>query len=264
MINYDGKVALVTGAGSGIGKSIATALAARGARVILADIGEANVKAAAAELGAMATAIVTDLARADAPAKLIAESHALHGRLDLVCSNAGIGRNKRLVKEVLEDDAVARLFNVNFFAGLRLAQAYVPTLEGAPTRGRIMFTASENSLSVPAAMKGAGLGLYAATKHALLIAAEWLRDELANAPIDVHVLMPGAVYTPLIAAKIPDPSKAPAGLGLISSERCAEIALAGMDHGLFYIPTHAHLADDMRPRTEAIDAALKTLGLRGN
>ncbi len=264
MINYDGKVALVTGAGSGIGKSIATALVARGARVILADIGEANVKAAATELGAKGQAIVTDLARPDAPAKLIAESHALHGRLDLVCSNAGIGRNKRLVKEALEDDAVARLFNVNFFAGLRLAQAYVPTLEGAPTRSRIMFTASENSLSVPAAVKGAGLGLYAATKHALLIAAEWLRDELANAPIDVHVLMPGAVYTPLIAAKIPDPSKAPPALGLISSERCAEIALAGMDHGLFYIPTHAHLADDMRPRTEGIAAALNTLGLRVN
>jgi NAD(P)-dependent dehydrogenase (short-subunit alcohol dehydrogenase family) len=264
MIDYNGKVALVTGAGSGIGKSIATALAARGARVILADIDEANVNAAAAELGAKAHAIVTDLAQADAPAKLIQQSQALHGRLDLVCSNAGIGRNKRLVKDLLQDEAVARLFDVNLFAGLRLAQAYVPTLEGSATRGRIMFTGSENSLSVPAAVKGAGLGLYAATKHALLIAAEWLRDELATAPIDLHVLMPGAVYTPLIARKLPDPSKAPPELGLISSERCAEIALAGMDHGLFYIPTHAHLADDMRPRTEGIAAALKTLGLRGN
>jgi NAD(P)-dependent dehydrogenase (short-subunit alcohol dehydrogenase family) len=265
MIDYNGKVALVTGAGSGIGKSIAAALAARGARVILADIDEAGVRAAAAELGARGHAIVTDLARSDAPANLIQQSHGLHGRLDLVCSNAGIGRNKRLVKEALDDDkTVARLFDVNLFAGLRLAQAYVLTLEGSITRGRMMFTASENSLSVPAAVKGAGLGLYAATKHALLIAVEWLRDELANAPIDLHVLMPGAVYTPLVARKIPDPSKAPPQLGLISSERCAEIALAGMDHGLFYVPTHAHLADDMRPRTEGIAAALKTLGLRSN
>jgi NAD(P)-dependent dehydrogenase (short-subunit alcohol dehydrogenase family) len=264
MINYDGKVALITGAGSGIGKSIAGALAARGGRVILADIDEVGVKGAADELGGKAHAIVTDLARADAPAKLIEQSRALHGRLDVVCSNAGIGRNKRLVKEPLEDDAIARLFNINFFAGLRLAQAYVPILEGSTTRGRMMFTGSENSLSVPAAVKGAGLGLYAATKHALLIAAEWLRDELATAPIDLHVLMPGAVYTPLLARKIPDPTKAPPELGLISSERCAEIALAGMDHGLFYIPTHAHLADDMRSRTEGITAALKTLGLRGN
>jgi NAD(P)-dependent dehydrogenase (short-subunit alcohol dehydrogenase family) len=261
MIDFDGKAALVTGAGSGIGKAIAAALAARGARVVLADIDEAGVKAAAAELGAEGHAIVTDLAHSDAPAKLIQQSHALHGRLDLVCSNAGIGRNKRLVKEALDDDAVSRLFAVNLFAGLKLAQAYVPTLEGSPLRGRMMFTGSENSLSVPAAVKGAGLGLYAATKHALLIAAEWLREELATAPIDLHVLMPGAVYTPLIARKIPDPSKVPPELGLISSERCAELALAGMDHGLFYIPTHAHLADDMRPRTEGVAAALKTLGL---
>jgi NAD(P)-dependent dehydrogenase (short-subunit alcohol dehydrogenase family) len=262
MIDYDGKVALVTGAGSGIGKAIAAALAARGARVVLADIDEAAVNAAAAELGAKGQAIVTDLARTDAPAKLIQQSHAFHGRLDLICSNAGIGRNKRLVKEAFDDDAVARLFGVNLFAGLRLAQAYVPTLEGSPVRGRMMFTGSENSLSVPAAVKGAGLGLYAATKHALLITAEWLRDELATAPLDLHVLMPGAVYTPLIARMIPDPAKAPPQLGLISSERCAELALSGMDHGLFYIPTHAHLADDMRPRTEGIAAALKTLGLR--
>jgi NAD(P)-dependent dehydrogenase (short-subunit alcohol dehydrogenase family) len=262
MIDYDGKVALVTGAGSGIGKAIAAALTARGARVVLADIDEPGVKAAAAELGANGHAIVTDLARNEAPAQLIEQSRALHGRLDVVCSNAGIGRNKRLVKEAFDDAVIARLFAVNLFAGLKLAQAYVPTLEGSPRRGRMMFTGSENSLSVPAAVKGAGLGLYAATKHALLIAAEWLRDELATAPIDLHVLMPGAVYTPLIARKIPDPSKVPPELGLISPERCAELALAGMDHGLFYIPTHAHLADDMRPRSEGVAAALKTLGLR--
>ncbi len=53
--------------------------------------------------------------------------------------------------------------------------------------------ASENSLNAPSAVKGAGLGLYAATKHGVLIMAEWLRDELAAAPLYLHVLLPGAV-----------------------------------------------------------------------
>jgi NAD(P)-dependent dehydrogenase (short-subunit alcohol dehydrogenase family) len=57
---------------------------------------------------------------------------------------------------------------------VRLAQAYAATL-GEGARGRILFTASENSLSIPAAIKGRGLGAYAASKHALLAAAEWTK-----------------------------------------------------------------------------------------
>jgi NAD(P)-dependent dehydrogenase (short-subunit alcohol dehydrogenase family) len=262
MITYQDKVALVTGAGSGIGKAIAEALAARGARVVLADINEAGVKAAAAALGEAGSAVVCDLAKPEAAMRLVEQCFAAHKRLDLICSNAGIGHNRRLMKEAF-DEGVERLFAVNLFAGLRIAQTYVRLLQETGTRGRLTLTASENSLSVPAAVKGAGLGLYAATKHGLLIAAEWLRDELAfsSAPLDLHVLLPGAVYTPLVARALPDPSQAPAALGLIFPERCAELALKGMDLGLFYIPTHAHLADDMRPRTEGVAAALSALGL---
>lgn len=262
MIAYAGKAALVTAAASGIGLALAQALAARGARVVLADIDEAGVKQAAFALGTAGYAIACDLAEATAAARLVADAHAMHGRLDLICSNAGIGHNKRLAKATF-DQSVERLFAVNFFAGLRIAQAYLALLQRDGARGRLMLTASENSLSVPSAVKGSGLGLYAASKHALLIAAEWLRDELAaaSAPFDLHVLLPGAVYTPLIARVLPDPTKAPPQLGLIMPERCAELALKGVDLGLFYIPTHAHLADDMRPRVEAVAAALKALGL---
>jgi NAD(P)-dependent dehydrogenase (short-subunit alcohol dehydrogenase family) len=167
-----------------------------------------------------------------------------------------------LTKETF-DDGLERLFAVNLFAGLRLAQAYAAIAPVGAARGRFMFTGSENSLSVPSAVKGFGLGLYAATKHALLITAEWFRDEMAASgkPIDVHVLLPGAVYTPLVARNLPDPKLAPPELGLIMPERCAEIALKGLDLGLFYIPTHAHLAADMRPRTDGVAAALKALGL---
>jgi hypothetical protein len=65
----------------------------------------------------------------------------------------------------------------------------------------------------------------------------------------------------MIARALPDPSKAPPELGLIMPDRCAEIALKGMDLGLFYIPTHAHLFADMQPRHDGIANSLKALEL---
>jgi NAD(P)-dependent dehydrogenase (short-subunit alcohol dehydrogenase family) len=261
MIDYQGKAALVTGAASGIGQALAAALAARGARVVLADIDSVGVEAAAAGIGGAATAIAVDLAEAGAPGRLVQAAFAVHGRLDLVCSNAGLGRGRRLMKET-RDAALERLFAVNLFAGLEIAQAYLPLVEARGGRGRLMLTGSENSLSVPAAVQGGRMGMYGATKHALLVMAEWLRIEWAQAPVDLHILMPGAVYTPLIAAVLPDPAKAPPGLGLIFPDRCAELALKGMDLGLFYIPTHAHLIDDMQPRLRGVAEALAALGVR--
>jgi NAD(P)-dependent dehydrogenase (short-subunit alcohol dehydrogenase family) len=258
MLDYKGKTALVTGAASGIGQALAAALVARGASVIMADVAADALKKAGADLGG--TAIPCDLADPGAPGELVAKAFAVHGRLDLICSNAGVGHNRRLMKEPL-DANVERLFAVNLFAALRIAQAYLPLLEGSGTRGRLMITGSENSLSLPAAVKRSALGMYAASKHGVLIMAEWLRNELAEAPIDLHVLMPGAVYTPMIARVLPDPAKAPPKLGLIMPERCAEIALMGMDLGLFYVPTHAHLIDDMAPRYEGVAEAIRQLGL---
>lgn len=251
-------VALVTGAGSGIGRALAAALAARGARVIAVDIDAAAARATAEALGG--AALAADLARSETAAELIGAAHARYGRLDLVCSNAGIGRNKRLLKEDLGAPA-ARLFAVNFYAALHIAQAYAAVIKAARGQGRLLITASENALSVPAAVRGAGLGLYAASKHALLIAAEWLRDEVAWAGLDlsVHVLLPGAVATPLTG--IAAPAAAPAALHMISPQRCAELALRGMDAGLFYIPTQAHMLDDMKPRADGIAAAARALGL---
>jgi NAD(P)-dependent dehydrogenase (short-subunit alcohol dehydrogenase family) len=260
MIDYNGEVALVTGAASGIGKALAQALAARGAQVILADVQEDGVRHAAAEI-AGALALPCDLADPSAPSALVERAYAWKGRLDLICSNAGVGGSRKLIEQPI-DAAANRLFAVNLFAALRIVQAYVPLLERAGARGRLMMTGSENSLSVPSAVRGSAIGLYGATKHALLVMAEWLRYELRNAPIDLHVLMPGAVYTPLVARALPDPSKAPPQLGLIMPERCAEIALRGMDLGLFYVPTHAHLADDMRPRSDGVAQAIEALGLK--
>ena len=261
MIDYAGKTALVTGGASGIGQALAEGLAARGATVLLADSNLEGAEKAAAGIGANASAIGCDLSEASAPAALIAGAYERLGRLDLVCSNAGVGRGKRMLKEPF-DAAAMKVFEVNMFAGIRLAQAYVPHLETRGERGRLMLTGSENSLSVPDAVKTFGMGVYAASKHGLLVMAEWLRVETEQKPIDLHVLLPGGVYTPLISAALPDFSKVPPEMNIILPGRCAELALKGMDLGLFYIPTHSHLADDMRPRVEGVRDSLRARGLR--
>src|SRR5215469_13517167 len=156
MIDYQGKTALVTGAASGIGKALAAALAARGATLVLADVNADGVRKAAEAIGGHA--IVCDLADPDVPARLVEEAHAQHGRLDLICSNAGIGRRRRVLKETVDAD-VERLFAINLFAGIRLAQAYAVKLT-AGSRGRILFTGSENSLSMPEMVRGSRLAFY--------------------------------------------------------------------------------------------------------
>lgn len=263
MLDFAGQVGVVTGAASGIGRALAGALSGRGACVVLVDIAP-EVIAIAQALGNGARGIVADLSDPGAAATLIADVFATEGRIDLLCSNAGMGYTKRLLKADLDDPRLARMFEVNMFAALRLAQAYVPELERRGQHGRLMITGSENSLSVPAAVKGFGLGLYAASKHGVLILAEWLRDEMAGGakPLDVHVLLPGGVYTGMTAPDLPaDPAAWPAAMAIISPERCAEIALAGLDAGLFYIPTHAHLADDMAPRHAGVADSVRLLGL---
>ena len=125
---------------------------------------------------------------------------------------------------------------------------------GVPEYPSPTGTTSTSLLAAP------GSGLYGATKHGVLILAEWLRDE-SEATLDVHMLMPGAVYTPIIARGWPDPTKAPPELGLIMPQRCAELALKGMDLGLFYIPTHPHIRTDIQPRYEGILSALRALDL---
>ena len=262
LINYDGQSVLVTGAASGIGAALARALVARGAHVICADVDEDGLNQTLAMLAGQGDKIVCDLSDPAASALLIEQAQAMRGPLALVCSNAGIGHRAKIVDPDLDFAAIERLFEINFYAGLRIASAYAQTLSDSGADGRLLVTASETAMSLPNAIRKNRVPYYSASKHALISALEWLAIEQENGPMSVHALIPGAVYTPLISGRLKDPANAWPELELILPERCAQIALQGLDLDLFYIPTQAHILSDMQPRVEGVRSALEKLGIR--
>ena len=262
MIDYQGKTVLVTGAASGIGAALAHALGERGARVLCADINIEDARRVAGAIGNDSQAMHCNLADPTAAEQLIADCVSISGQLDLVCSNAGIGHRSNVIEQDMQNSTdLAQLFEINFYAALKIAKAYSHFLSETGQVGRLMVTASEHSLSLPSAVKRSSMAFYGATKHAILIALEWMQVDLQDGPLELHVLLPGAVYTPLIAKALPDPALAPPELELISAPECAAIALRGLDLGLFYIPTQAHLLQDMQPRIQEIQRSLTALNL---
>ena len=262
VIDYSGRSVLVTGAASGIGAALSVALAARGAYVICADIDGAGLSRTLDAISGNGEQIICDLSEANAAAELVDKAYDVRGELALVCSNAGIGHRAKITNPDLDHDTIYRLFEINFYSGLKLANAYAQRLSEVGAQGQIMFTTSETSLSLPSAIRKNRVPYYSASKHALIGALEWLAIEQEKGPLSIHALIPGAVYTPLISGRLKDPADAWPELELIMPEACAEIALKGLDLDLFYIPTQAHILDDMQPRVEGVRDALQKLGVK--
>jgi 3-oxoacyl-[acyl-carrier protein] reductase len=194
MFTLAGKVALVTGASRGIGRSIAARLAGQGAIVIAAARGD-NAKACAEELTAAGHTVealsldVTDTAMVEATPAAIVQRH---GRLDIVVSNAGITRDQLLMRMKREDwDAVLA---TNLTATFVLAQAAMrPMLK--QRGGRIVVVSS-----VVGQMGNAGQTNYAASKAGLIGFAKALAREVASRAITVNVVAPGMVDTDMTRA----------------------------------------------------------------
>jgi len=271
------KTVLVTGGARGIGKGLARACLAEGARVIITNLDTAVAAATVDELSAMGEirAIRCDATDRSAVDSMLDDIWGNEGPVDIAFSNAGTGDMAPILDMPIE--AVHKLFSTNFDSALHLAQSYAPRLIEADRPGHIMFTGSEHSLDMPPWCADLGFGIYGATKHAMLVIAEWLRSELQGTGVSVSVLMPGPVVTEglqatfeALAANPDDPAlrsrfSKSTELGLrerfISTERCAEIALRGLKEGLFFIPAQPHIKDDVDARYRELSAAFETLGL---
>jgi len=183
-----GKVAVVTGGASGIGKGIAAQLVAEGARVVIADIQRDAMEAAAAEIGAAGVLTdVSDPASVDALAAAVLDRY---GAVHVICNNAGIGPLAPVADLTLDD--WRWMIGVNLWGVIHGVHTFLPILKRNRDGGHIVNTASMAGL-----VAGPRLGAYAAAKYGVVGLSEVLAAELAadNSRVGVSVLCPGTVHT---------------------------------------------------------------------
>jgi 3-oxoacyl-[acyl-carrier protein] reductase len=189
MFQLDGKIALVTGASSGIGVGIARMLHAQGAHVVLTGRREVELNAVAAELGDRASVMPADLNDPAAPAALVEGIEAAHGRLDILVNNAGFTRDMLALR--MGDEDWNAVLEVDLNAPFRLARA---SLRGMMKRraGRIVSIAS-----IVGVTGNAGQVNYAAAKAGLIGMSKALAQEVAPRGVTVNIVAPGFVATPM-------------------------------------------------------------------
>jgi short-subunit dehydrogenase len=189
MMELKGKTAAITGAGSGIGRALAQALARKGVTLALADRDEAGVRETAAAIGAPRTTVhVLDVADEAAVHAFAADVTSAHGAVHIVANNAGVGLFGTFTE--LATDEIAWLMNVNFWGVVYGCKAFLPMLTAQP-QACIVNVSSLFGLYAPP-----GQSAYAASKFAVRGLSESLRAELA-ASSGVHVVTvhPGGIRT---------------------------------------------------------------------
>lgn len=187
-MRLNGKIAIVTGAGSGFGAGIARKFAAEGARVLVADINLGAAEAVAAEIGG--TAWRADVASAEGVAAMARAAEAL-GPLDILVNNAGITHLPTPLEDVAEAE-FDRVFAVNCKSVYLTARTFVPAMK-ARGKGAILNVASTAGLS-----PRPRLNWYNASKGWMITATKAMAVELAPAGIRVNAICPVAGETPLL------------------------------------------------------------------
>lgn len=192
MKRLEGKVALVTGAGSGFGLGIAETFAREGAKVAIVDIKEEAAKAAADRIGAAAIGIGSDVSKASDVNAAVQKTVEAFGRLDIVVNNAGISHRNRSMLEV-EEEEFDRIFAVNVKSIYLFARAAVPKMR---EQGGGVFV---NIGSTAGLRPRPGLTWYNGTKGAVHTITKSMAVELAPDRIRVCALAPVAGETPLLS-----------------------------------------------------------------
>ncbi len=186
----ESKVVVITGASSGLGAAAARRLAGDGARLVLGARRVERLQALAAELGLGADAVMqTDVTRAEEVQRLVDHAVAVHGRLDVIVNNAGLMPHSPLERGRVED--WDRMIDVNLKGVLYGIAAALPHMK-AQQGGHII-----NVSSVAGHKVRPGSAVYAATKTAVRVISEGLRQEVKPYNIRSTVISPGAVATEL-------------------------------------------------------------------
>jgi NAD(P)-dependent dehydrogenase (short-subunit alcohol dehydrogenase family) len=187
-------VALVTGAGRGIGRAIATRLSRAGMRVALTARSSGELGATAAQCDGPTLAIAVDLTAPDAPEQIFGEVEAAWGAVDVLIANAGSGFSARVDRT--SDADWQRMLDVNLTAPFRCIRRAVPKMR-AVGFGRIVVIASN-----AARIGEPYIAAYAASKHGVLGLVRSAAAELADTGVTVNAVCPGYVDTPMTEATV--------------------------------------------------------------
>ncbi len=192
MLQVSGKVALVTGAGSGIGRAVALLLAQQGAKVAVVELLAERAQAVVDEIaaaGGEALAIAAAVEDSEAMQRAMAQVVARWGRLDLVHANAGINGVWAPIEEITPDDW-DRTLDVNLKGSFLTIKYAVPHLK--KQGGAIVLTASVNGTRM---FSNSGAVAYSCAKGAQVIMAKMLAPELAQSGVRINAICPGSVKT---------------------------------------------------------------------
>ncbi|HUL66832.1 MAG TPA: SDR family oxidoreductase [Burkholderiaceae bacterium] len=267
----EGKVAVITGAGSGFGREFARLAHEYGMRLVLADVQADALAATADELGgkgARAVTAVVDVARSEQVAGLAECAYSEFGKVNLLFNNAGVGCGGFLWESTESD--WQWVMGVNVMGVVHGIQAFVPRMlaaNRAGESGHIVNTASMAGWVNPPLM-----GVYNVSKHAVVSLTESLYHDLrlAGSSIGVSLLSPAFVPTSIAQSERNRPAdlrntRAPTGSqkmarassqkavasGKISAAEVAKLTFDGVRANRFYIFTHAKIMPSVRERFEA-------------
>lgn len=254
-MDVDGKVAIVTGAGAGIGRALATEFARAGARVVASDIDAASARQTAELIGDTARATSGDASSTDYLRSLVSE----FGPVDIFVANAGIGGPPGLPAD---DGDWDRVLDINLRAHIRAATLLV---DGWVERGGGYFVSVASAAGLLTQLGAAG---YAVSKHAAVGFAEWLAIAYGDKGIGVSCVCPMGVDTQLLRElrDSPDPRGQLAGRSIttagevISPERVAEMTVDAVRENRFMVLPHAEVLEMYRQKGTDYDRWITGMG----
>jgi NAD(P)-dependent dehydrogenase (short-subunit alcohol dehydrogenase family) len=252
MTSLQGRIAVVTGAASGIGRELALACAGQGASVVLADVDEAGLQATAegiAPSGGATLQVRCDVSSAAEVEKLAASTYERFGACHLLFNNAGVAATGPAWSATPED--WEWVLGINLMGVIHGIRAFIPRMLEQPDGGHVVNTASvAGFLSLP------GSAVYCVSKHAVVTLSECLHHDLrvARSAIGVSVLCPAFVPTGIAASArnrpkalaATNPLNAPyeeamrqaVSAGKLSAADVARVTLEAVKEGRFYVLPH--------------------------
>jgi NAD(P)-dependent dehydrogenase (short-subunit alcohol dehydrogenase family) len=247
------KVAVVTGAGSGIGRALARAFAAEGAKaVVCTDLDGDSAAETAAAIGDVATSAELDVGDERAVERVVVDTVAANGSLDVFASNAGYGLRGGLD---LPTDEWERMMNVHTWSHLYAARAAIP---GMVERGGGYLL---NTASAAGLLTQMDSGPYAVSKHAAVAFAEWVSINYGDRGIGVSVLCPQAVRTNILGPGAMEPgdesARQAAGDGILEPDVVAQACVDAIREERFLVLPHPEVLTYFQRKASDYDRWLR-------